>query len=112
MENSMNSILTLLGIGIGFINGMFWGKLLKLKEINDLQQQLYAQKCLNDDYLEMIAELEEKNESLSKLIENTEEKLESIRSITLTLPPPSSPLARSQPVLRSSSNTSDLSSKD
>lgn len=106
MENTMNSILTLFGIGIGFVNGLFWGKLLKLKEVNDLQQLLYAQKCLNDDYLELIKELEQKNEELSEVIATHEEKIERIRNITL---PPPSPLERSQPILRGSSDDSSVS---
>ncbi len=105
MENSMNAILSIIMIGVGFVNGMGWSNLFKLQQINELQHQLYAEKSLNDSYQELVEELEDKNKRL-------EEKLEAIKSLaTLSnnLPPPNTPLLRSQPVLRSSSNTSDLS---
>lgn len=115
MENSMNAILTLVGVGIGFVNGYVWSKLLKLKEITHLQEKLYAKDCLNDGYLYTIEKLETQNNKLRQIIASNEEMLESIRLMVSKpncLPPPNSPLVRSEPLLRSSSDSSVLSSMD
>lgn len=115
MENSMNAILTLLGVGIGFVNGYVWSKLLKLNEFVVLQEELYANKCLNHDYLETIEQLETQNKKLKQVIASNEELLESVRLMVSKpncLPPPNSPLSRSQPLLRNSSESSVLDSTD
>ena len=114
MDNSMNAIISIIMIGIGFVNGFGWSKVLRLQEIVKLQEELYAEKCLNNDYLDTIERLEKQNERLKENILDSEEKFEAIKHLILIptcLPPPNSPLSRSEPLLRSSTSTS-LSSTD
>lgn len=141
-NNSINAIISILMIGIGFASGLFWGKILKITENVVLQEELtrtnelvnnYYQKnfCLENgiEALKKIKEHNEKkityitnilNDSLKKITEINEINYDSVRVINeddvkhrlkthppwktiryyekVTLPPPSTPLARSTPV--------------
>lgn len=111
MDNGVNAILSILMIGVGFVNGIGWGNILRLQQISDLQQQVCTKSSLNDDYLYIIENLEAQNKRLKEIIADNQEKLEAIKvlaTIPTCLPPPNSPLIRSEPLLRSSSNTSEL----
>ncbi len=111
----MNAILSIIMIGVGFVNGLGWGNLFRLQQIAQLQERLSAEKSLNDDYLELIEDLKNQNERLKEKIADSEEKLQAIKlvvNIPTCLPPPNTPLLRSEPVLRSSSNNSDLTPID
>lgn len=111
MENSMNAIISIIMIGVGFVNGIGWSNLFRLQQIGNLQQEIYSKKCLNDDYLEIIKDLENQNKKLKGIVADNEEKLEAIKllvNIPTYLPPPNTPLLRSDPVLRSSNNNSDI----
>lgn len=113
IQNSMNAIISIVMIGVGFVSGMGWSNLFRLQQIGELQRQLYAEKCLKDSYQQCIETLENQNKHLKEAIVDNDEKLEAIKIIanirTHLPPPPNTPLARSEPLLRSSSSTSDLS---
>lgn len=113
IQNSMNAIISIVMIGVGFVSGIGWSNIFKLQQISDLQQQLYAEKCLKDSYQKCVEALENQNKQLKGVLVDNEEKLEAIKIIanisTHLPPPPNTPLARSEPLLRSNSNTSDLS---
>lgn len=98
-NNSVNAIISIIMILIGFTNGLFWGNLVKLLEINNLNEVIHLEKSLRKDFEELNEELEIANKRLQDKLEDTENKLYSIKRLVSLppLPPPSTPLARSTP---------------
>lgn len=96
-NNGVTAMISILMILIGFTNGLFWGNIMKYIELNNLNEILQMEKSIRKDYEELNEELELANKKLQDKLEDTENKLYSVkRLVTLPpLPPPSSPLERS-----------------
>jgi hypothetical protein len=95
MDNNMNSILSLLMIGVGFINGLVWGSVIKTIDNHKIKEQLHSERVSRIE-----AELENENlelkiQLLEDVLEEKERKLQKIEAVLNNkLPPPSTPIAR------------------
>ena len=93
MDNNMNSMLSLIMITIGFVNGFVWANLLKAIDLNKAKQEAHTERVSRIEAEIYVEELELKNKLLKDVIAEQEEKLKAIQKI-VSLPAPSTPLAR------------------
>ncbi len=114
-NNSVNAVISLLMILIGFTSGLFWGDFFRIIEISNLNELICLEKTTRKNYEILNEELEFANKKLQDKLEDSENKLNSIkRLISLPpLPPPSTPLARSRPASQDDHDTiTEYSSTD
>jgi len=98
-NNGVTAMISVIMILIGFTNGLFWGNILKYIELSNLNEVVQLEKSIRKDYEELTEELELANKQLQDKLEDTENKLYSIKRLVSLppLPPPSTPLKRSTP---------------
>jgi hypothetical protein len=95
MDNNMTAIISVIMIGLGFVNGMIVSTLLDKAEVSTLNCQLLREKQKSTNLQDTIDDLED------ELVELKAEKEQILRSLTEIvhrsryLPPPQGPLERS-----------------
>lgn len=108
MDNNMTAIISLIMIGLGFLNGMIVATLLDKYEIEKINRRLMkvldakfeTEQQLDDVREELEKERHEKDQILTRMI--------SIIRQNMRLPPPEGPLTRSQAISDTDSDDDDF----
>lgn len=99
MDNSMTAILSILMIGLGFINGMIAENLLSKSAEQTLRRELLTEKQKLERLQDTINDLQDDLEELRVENEQIIQSLETIVGRSRHLPPPVGPLERAVAVV-------------
>lgn len=96
MDNNMTAIVSVIMIGLGFLNGMIVTTLLDKHEIIELHARVEKAEEENKRLQKKIKNLEEDLEDEQEDKEDLLNQLKGLLSKHMNLPPPTGPLQRSQ----------------
>lgn len=108
MDNNMTAIVSIIMIGLGFVNGMVVATLIDKYELEKLYRR--AQKVL-DDKFELEQQVRELSDELESERMKNEEILKKLGAITRQyqyIPPPQGPLTRSEAVSEADSEDEEF----